>query len=255
MRIKEIAGSSIGRKFSVAVAGLLLCGFLVFHLAGNLILFAGPGPFNRFAETLDKNPLIPVAEIGLAVLFILHMVVALILRWRNARARPVGYVDYESKGGRTLGSRTMTVSALILLAFLIIHLKDFRFGDDSNGHFQMVIGAFQNKVYASFYVLAMIALGLHLSHGFQSAFQTLGINHPRYTPLIKKTGVLFAVVIAGGFAVLPIWAGFFGGGAEYLVAPNAEMQQVIRQLMMATQPALQKAFQQAIQDAAKKKQQ
>lgn len=208
----RIFGSSIGRKAIVALAGLLLCGFLVTHLAGNLFLFVGEETFNHYAKTLENSPLLLPAELVLAAIFLGHILVSLKLRWENKQARPVGYVMQESKGGRTLGSRTMGVSGILLLAFLIIHVKTFKFTDHTAGLYRVVMDAFANKAYSGFYVLAMGALGLHLSHGFQSAFQTLGVSHPRYRALIRGLGLLFAVAIAGGFATLPIWAGFIVGG-------------------------------------------
>jgi len=209
----RILGSSIGRKVIVAVAGLLLCGFLVTHLAGNLFLYVGAEQFNYYAKTLEESPLILPAEIILAAIFLAHIVVSLKLRWENKQARPVGYVMQESKGGRTPGSRTMAVSGILLLAFLIVHIRTFKFGEGPD-LYTVVMTAFSNKAYSLFYVVAMGALGLHLSHGFQSAFQTLGLSHPRYSAYIRAAGLLFALAIAGGFATFPIWAGFLVGGAQ-----------------------------------------
>lgn len=190
----------------VALAGLLLCGFLVTHLAGNLFLLVGADAFNHYAETLEKNPLLIPAEIGLAALFLLHIVTALYLKVQNRRARPVAYEMKVSKGGRTPGSGTMALTGILVLTFLIVHLKTFKFADKPFGLYRVVMDWFQNPLYVGFYVLAMAGIGLHLSHGFQSGFQTLGVNHPRYTPLIKKAGLAFALLVAGGFAFLPLWA-------------------------------------------------
>jgi succinate dehydrogenase / fumarate reductase cytochrome b subunit len=198
--------SSIGRKVSVALAGLLLCGFLLIHLAGNLLIFLGEGLFNGYAEKLEHNPILPAAEIGLLLLFLAHIAVSLKLRWENKQARPVAYAEFKDKGGRTWGSKTMTATAILVLVFLIIHIKTFRFGDASAGVYHMVMASFKNPLYAGFYVVAMFGLLLHLSHGFQSAFQTLGVNHPRATPWIKRFSLLFAILLAGGFASIPIWA-------------------------------------------------
>ena len=99
----------------------------------------------------------------------------------------------------------MTATAFIVLAFLIIHLKDFRFGDRSQGVYHLVVSCLKNPYYAVFYIIAMLSLSLHLSHGFQSAFQTFGLNHPKYTPAIKKLGYLFAAVIGLGFSSIPFW--------------------------------------------------
>lgn len=209
--ICQFAGSSIGKKFMMAAAGLLLCGFLITHLAGNLLMLAGEGTYNYYAKALAENPLLRPAEVILFALFILHIAVSLVLKYQNRQARPVPYEIQQSKGGSTPGSRTMIFSGILLLAFLIVHIKTFKFGDDSAGLFRLVVRWFQNPYYSLFYVAAMGGLCLHLSHGFWSAFQTLGVNHPRYTPLIKKTGLLFAILIAAGFAFLPVWA-FVSGG-------------------------------------------
>jgi succinate dehydrogenase / fumarate reductase cytochrome b subunit len=190
----------------------LLCGFLVTHLAGNLFLFVGEEAFNHYAEMLEHNPVLPAAEIALAALFLLHIVVAVKVRWNNAQARTTPYVVYKDKGGRTAGSKTMSWTAGLVFLFLIVHLKSFRFGNEPDGLFRLVSESFQNPLYSGFYVAAMLALGLHLSHGFQSAFQTFGLNHPRYTPLVKIAGLAFAAMITLGFASMPVY--FFFGGAR-----------------------------------------
>jgi succinate dehydrogenase / fumarate reductase cytochrome b subunit len=198
----------------VALAGLLLCGFLLTHLLGNLFLFVGPKAFNHYAETLEHNPLLPLAEIGLVALFVLHIVLSLRARWANMKARPIAYESFEGKGARTPGSRSMAVTGTLVLAFLIVHLKSFRFAAEQmrdTDMYQLVTSAFTSPLYAAFYVIALVGVGLHLSHGFQSAFQTLGLNHPRYTPLIKKAGIAFAILVALGFASMPIYFGFLGG--------------------------------------------
>ena len=212
----DFLNSSIGKKVTVGLAGLFLCGFLVPHLCGNLILFMGMAPFNAYAHFLQKNPLTPLAELGLLALFLLHAIVTLYARWQNWQARPVAYEMVVSKGGRTIGSRTMIYTAFIVLGFLVVHVAMFKYGvgsaiKDDAMLFERVMGFFQNPWIASCYVLALAGLGLHLSHGFESAFQTLGVNHPKYTPLIKAVGLLFAIAVAGAFAAIPIWACFLGG--------------------------------------------
>lgn len=200
--------SSIGRKVQVALTGLLLCGFLVAHLGGNLLLYSGRETFNHYAENLKRTPLLPLLEAGLAALFLLHIVTALRLRWEKRAARPVPYESRACAGGRTWGSATMAFSGLLLLAFLIVHIKTLRLAPDKSDLYAVVLSAFRNPWYALFYVIAMGGLALHLSHGFQSGFQTLGLNHPKYTPLIRRAGLAFALLVAGGFASLALWAGF-----------------------------------------------
>ena len=215
-RAIEFLESSIGKKIMVALAGILLCGFLVTHLLGNLLLFVGAGAFNHYAATLEHNPLLPIAEIGLTALFLIHIALATRAWLANRAARPVGYQAYSGKGARTPGSRSMAASGSLVLLFLIVHLRSFRFAEKSvreTDMYQLVTSAFTNPLYAGFYVLAMIAVGLHLSHGVQSAFQTFGLSHPRYTPLIKKAGWAFAAVMMLAFASMPIYF-FFVGGAK-----------------------------------------
>lgn len=202
----DFVNSSIGKKILVALAGLLLTGFLVAHLAGNLLIYAGEGAFNQYAAAMEENEaLLAIAEIGLVALFLGHIVLSLWARRQSAQARPVGYAMQASKGGRTLPSRTMLLTGLLTLAFLVVHIRTFKFGAKTDGLYRLVMGWFANPLYAGFYVLAMGGLSLHLSHGFQSACQTLGLNHPKYTPLIKKTGYGLALLLAAGFASLPIY--------------------------------------------------
>ncbi len=210
-RIFQFLESSIGKKIMVAAAGLLLCGFLITHLLGNLLMFVGGEAFNHYAEALERNPLLPAAEVGLVGLFLLHIVLSVRATLANRAARPEGYQVYQGKGARTPGSRTMALTGTLILAFVILHVATFKYdvgglkGPDLFAH---VLGWFANPWYAAFYVLAVGGVGLHLSHGVQSALQTFGVNHPRYTPLIRKAGYAFAGLIFLGFASLPVYFGF-----------------------------------------------
>jgi succinate dehydrogenase / fumarate reductase cytochrome b subunit len=217
-RLIELVDSSIGKKIMVALAGLLLCGFLITHLAGNLFLFVGATAFNRYAEFLESQALLPLAEGGLLVLFLIHIALSIRARLADAAARPIAYEIYKGKDARTPGSRTMAVSGSLILLFIVIHVATIKYqigGAMGTTLYDHVTGWFRNPLYAGFYVLAMIGIGLHLSHGVQSAFQTFGVSHPRYTPLIKKAGLAFAVAVALAFASMPIYFGFIhNGGAK-----------------------------------------
>ena len=196
-RFFEFLESSIGKKILVAAAGLLLCGFLVAHLLGNLLL--------------------PFAELGLVALFLIHIVLSYRATFINRAARPVGYEVYKSKGARTWGSRSMAWTGTLILAFVIIHVATFKFdvgGAKGPDLFTHVLTWFSNPFYAGFYVLAVGGVALHLSHGVQSSMQTFGVNHGRYTPLIKKAGLAFAGLIFLGFASMPIYFGFLTGGSK-----------------------------------------
>ena len=219
--------TSVGRKVVMAITGLLLCGFLVAHLAGNLLLYVGAQEYNEYAHTLHKQAaLLVVAEFGLLVLFVAHIVIALQVSAENRAARKSGYAMTRSKqeGRYSMeGYRPdswMLLSGIVVLGFLILHLIDFRFGTDLKIRDQSLYfdGSVEKSPYDRAaallktplticgYGVGCLFLAFHLAHGFQSAFQTLGLNHPKYTPLIKLVGLLFAIGIGVGFASFPcIW--------------------------------------------------
>ena len=212
--------STVGTKFLMAATGLLLVGFLATHLAGNFLLFASPKAFNDYAHALtSKGPLIWAAELGLLGLFVLHIVCAIRTKAISAAARPQAYAMSQNMGQSTLQSRTMLHTGGVILVFLIIHLITFKFGveyvtiaDADNAAIRdlylTVVECFASKGYSALYIACMILLGFHLKHGFQSAFQTLGLNHPRYFPMIKKASLGLAILFAGGYAIFPIVFGF-----------------------------------------------
>lgn len=204
--LARVLNSSIGKKQLVAVTGLLLVGFLFTHLAGNLLMLKSAEAFNDYSAYLLSHPLILAAEIGLAGLFLAHVVWGLRVSWENRRARPVRYELHAAAGGRTWGSATMKYTGLFTLVFLLIHVYTFRLSHPEDMElFDWVIYNFQKPWYMGFYVLAMLFLGLHLSHGFKSAFHTLGVNHPKYTPWINAAGVAIAALLTAGFGMLPVW--------------------------------------------------
>ena len=204
----------------MSLSGAGLMGFVLVHLLGNLTLFVDPTgeAFDKYAFTLESSPLLPFAEIGLAVLFAVHIALGVRVALDNREARPVRYKDLEAHGQRTLSSTTMIVTGLLILIFLVVHLWDFRLAErDRAGLAAMVVHRLSRPLAALLYVVGVAALGIHLWHAFQSAFQSLGLNHPQYRPLIRKTGRAFAVVIALGFVAFPI--GIF-------VAPQSWAQRV-----------------------------
>jgi succinate dehydrogenase / fumarate reductase cytochrome b subunit len=210
--LDRILHSSIGRKALVASTGILLVGFLVVHLAGNLTLFADSTgeAFTNYEHALGSNPLLPVAEIGLLVLFVVHIGLAVRVTLANREARRQGYAVRATVGRKTFASGTMIVTGVLVLAFLVVHLMDFRvpklFGSDSVANMADAVKArLATPVGGLVYLVGVGALGLHLSHGFKSAFQTLGANHPRYTPWIERLGILLALVFFLGFALFPVY--------------------------------------------------
>lgn len=217
----KFLNSSIGKKFTMAITGSFLLIFLIIHLVGNITLFFGPGAFNGYVSALDVvKPLIRVIEVVLLAAFVLHIFNGLRLWLENKRARGITYKVNGSKENSTIFSRTMAVTGSIILIFLVSHLATFfwRFNvHDPMGlatqhqYYDVVVYFFNIWWYAILYVVAMILLGYHLNHGFQSAFQTFGWNHNRYFPVIKKLGTIYAIIMALGFASMPIYF-LLGGG-------------------------------------------
>lgn len=209
--------SSIGGKVTMAVTGLLLFGFVVAHLLGNLQLLQGPDKINAYAKMLhDLGPLLWVMRIGLLVVFVLHVVTAIRLARANKAARPVAYARPDTVQA-TMASRSMVFSGLSLLVFVIYHLLHFTLGVTHASHYAkkaegadgfdvytMVTSSFDVPAIALAYVAFQVVLFLHLSHGVQSLAQTLGIHHARYTPMIKTLSFVLALAIAGGNVLLAL---------------------------------------------------
>ncbi|MEE2658548.1 MAG: succinate dehydrogenase cytochrome b subunit [Candidatus Latescibacterota bacterium] len=200
--------SSIGKKVGMAATGLLLYGFLVGHLAGNLLLLKPDDgvAFNEYANFLASRPqLVIFAEIGLIAIFALHVYLAVSLSHDARRARPHGYDRNVSTGNRSLASRTMIWSGLVIFGFLIVHIRAFKFGDRGDGTlYNLVLTTFSDAMWAGGYVAVMALLGFHLWHALGSAFQTLGVSGRRR---LHQLSILLCFLIAGGFAVIP--AGIF----------------------------------------------
>jgi succinate dehydrogenase / fumarate reductase cytochrome b subunit len=207
--------SSVGTKVLIAVTGLGLFGFLVAHLAGNLLLLAGPHAFNEYSHKLVSNPLVYVAEAGLAAIFALHVFKTATNWGANRSARPIKYVRKDRAGHtsrKSLSSSTMIASGAITFVFVVLHLKTFKFGtwymtsDNSvRDLYRLSVEVFRQPAYVIFYVVCMAVIFFHLRHGLSSALQSLGINHPRYDGLIRRTGTVLALLIGGGFAIIPIY--------------------------------------------------
>jgi succinate dehydrogenase / fumarate reductase, cytochrome b subunit len=199
--------SSVGKKILMSITGLCFCGFLAGHLGGNLTIYGGKEMFNSYAEHLHGlGVLLTFAEWGLLILALIHVFTGLTLFYQNFKARPVSYRVNKNGGGRTLGSSTMPYTGVLLLAFVVFHLANFHFVDKTDTTIYAIISeAFGNPFYVMLYIAAMAVAAVHVSHGFWSAFQTLGANHPKYMPLIQKLGLVFALIVGIGFGALPIF--------------------------------------------------
>lgn len=212
--------SSIGSKLLIAVTGLGLFIFLVAHLSGNLLFIAGPDAFNEYSHALVSNPLVYAAEFGLAAVFAVHVYKTVRLYAGAKAARPVAYVERrwaEGPSRKSWASSTMILTGLITFGFVILHLRTFKFGawyetpEGIRDLYRLQVEVFSHPAYVGFYMLSMVLIGFHLWHGISSAAQSLGADHPKYTPKILWIGRALAVLIAGGFFVLPLYTYFMGG--------------------------------------------
>ncbi|MBI4245390.1 MAG: succinate dehydrogenase cytochrome b subunit [Planctomycetes bacterium] len=209
--INQLSSSSVGKKIIMSITGIFLCLFLVVHLSGNFLLFKNDGgaAFNHYSEFMSTNIFIRIGEIILFIGILAHIIDALVLTIKNKQARPIQYFMTDPSANTAFTSRFMAITGLTVLIFLVIHLRTFmvehRFYEAKETMFDSVKTAFENPYYSSLYIVAMVLLGFHLHHGFQSSFQSLGINHNKYTPLIKKLSLLFSIIIPFGFATMPAY--------------------------------------------------
>jgi succinate dehydrogenase / fumarate reductase, cytochrome b subunit len=212
----RVFSSSIGTKLLIGATGLLLVAYMVVHLAGNVIIFLGRDTFNEYSHALISNPLILPIEIGLLLVFLVHIYRTVTMWMQNKAARPVGYQKKELAGHtsrKSLASSTMIASGLLVMVFVVIHVKLFKFGsfylasgsDTVRDLYRTEVEIFRNPLWVGFHVIATLLVGLHMRHGISSAFQSLGFDHPRYTGRIVAIGTVLAIVIAGGLAIIPIW--------------------------------------------------
>lgn len=221
----------------MGLTGLFLVVFLIVHLIGNLTLLVGPQAFNAYAEFMGHNKLIRASEFILFGGLIFHIVDGLMLAIQNKKARPVGYAVSSGTKNASWFSKNMAVTGTILLIFLILHLISFflkarfdldvTFGIDPSKYeggvflneaekyglmpgsgyslFHKTALLFSIPWYSILYIISMVVVGMHLAHGFQSAFQTLGINHPKYSPIIKAIGYGYAVLVPAAYAAIPVY--------------------------------------------------
>ena len=215
-RFGRFFSSSVGTKFLIGGTGLLLFAYLVLHLAGNAIIFFGQEAFNEYAHALISNPLVIPAEIGLLLIFLLHIYKTIRMWFANQAARPLSYAKKATAGHtsrKSVASTTMILSGLVIAIFVVIHVRQFKFGsfylvegsDAVRDLYRTEIEVFQQPVWVVFYVICTLLVALHLRHGIASAFQSLGFDHPTYTRKIVTWGIIGAVIIGGGLAIIPMW--------------------------------------------------
>lgn len=206
--------STVGKKTVMAVTGVMGLGFVLAHLLGNLQFYLGPEVLNEYGAALRRNPaLLLVARLCLLTAVVLHLAAAFQLAAINSAARPQGYRSWSPRKS-TYASRTMKYSGPILLLFIVYHLlhltagavhPNFRHGPgDLPDVYHNVVAGFSSIPASLAYIVAMIFLGLHLSHGVWSMVQSAGWNHPRYTPLVQKLAVLLTILIVLGNISIPL---------------------------------------------------
>lgn len=212
-----LTSSTIGRKYAMALSAMFLLIFLIMHLSVNLLSICSPSAFNAASEFMGYNPFIqflmqPV--LGFAVVF--HFVMGFVLELKNRSARPVKYVVNQGSANSTWMSRNMIISGLVVLAFLGLHLYDFWWHEinfkyieantpDNERFWSELHAKFADPLRVVFYVISFVLLGLHLAHGFQSSFQSVGARHPKYTPVIKTLGTWYSILIPAGFIFIAVY--------------------------------------------------
>ena len=220
--VKNTFSSSIGRKFAMALSALFLMLFLLQHFAINFTSVFSADVFNDISHFMGTNPLVQFALQPILIFAVVyHFVMGFVLEAKNRNARAVKYAMNKGQANSTWFSRNMIYSGLVVLAFLALHFYDFWIpeittkyvnGDTTglmaNGDFRYyeeMVEKFHDPIRTGFYVLAFVLLSLHLLHGFQSAFQSIGARHPKYTPGIKKFGNIFAIAIPAGFIFIALF--------------------------------------------------
>ncbi len=215
----KLLNSTIGKKITMAAAGLFLISFLVVHLGINslLILFESSDNFNIAANFMGTNPVIKVFEVVLFAGFLLHIIYGFVVQIQNWLSRPTGY-KVTNYSQTSFFSKFMFHTAMIILIFLVIHMSDFYFKAKFFGEVEdvmingkkvhdlgaLVIAKFQQPGFIVLYILSFIFLGFHLIHGFQSAFRTLGLDHKSYFPTIQAIGVIYTWLVVIGFTLIPL---------------------------------------------------
>ena len=211
----RVFSSSVGTKLVIGITGFALFIYLLIHIAGNALIVFGPEVFNGYAYAMEvQNRLLPLIEILLLLVFATHIYKTVRMFLDNQSARPVRYVQKKFAGPpsrKTLASSTMIVSGLWLVLFLLVHVKAFRFSPEHDlpgGGRDLYRQEFENlsdPLIVGFYVLSMFVVGSHLWHGISSSVQSLGFDHPKWTPRVLLAGKLFAAAIALGFMIIAVW--------------------------------------------------
>lgn len=208
--------STIGKKYIMGITGLIWAGFVLAHMSGNLLIFVGADAYNSYGHLLTSGKFIYVAETVLILSFIVHVFCAISLTIQNRQAKGSQYaVQASGKKAPPKASTMMAVQGSVVLVFLIIHILTFKFGTYYETSVdgvvmrdlhRLVIEVFQSPAYVAGYVVCLILLGFHLSHGVGSIFQSFGLLERGMAPKLKKLSYTYAIVVALGFISQPIYA-------------------------------------------------
>lgn len=219
--MSKFVTSSIGKKLMMGIAGLFLCAFLVLHMSINLLVLLNDNgaAYTQAVEFMTTNIIIKIMEIFLFGAIFLHIIYALVLQIENWYARPKKYakINYSQT---SFFSKYMIHTGAVIFAFLALHFMNFYFvklgwvavptgAEGKHDFYHMVLNLFKNPLYSWIYIGFMVFLSFHLNHAFQSAFQTLGWNHKKYTPIINFIGTAYSVVVPAGFAFIPLYILYF----------------------------------------------
>lgn len=213
--------TTVAKELAVGVTGVLLVGFIIMHLMGNLLILIGPGAFNHYAEQLHNlGELVWLARLGLIVAFVTHISMAISLARANAAARGAQRYEVEKSVGRkTAATRLMTISGVAILCFVLFHVYDFTItgdrtgdrsfvegmGEESMGLYGVVFNSFANPVRSLFYIIAVCAVGMHLSHAIASVAVTLGFLADKSTDRVELAAKVIGFIVAAGFTSIPLF--------------------------------------------------
>lgn len=211
--IINLIKSSIGRKILMSISGLFLIIFLITHLSINIFIFFGEDFFNNLTHFIENNLIIMILQYILALGFIIHIILGLFLYIQNKKARgKINYSVNKWKYNSSFNSRSMLYTGIIILLFLIIHLYNFLIPIKTSitiNNYELIKNLFKSHVYTLIYILSFIALAIHLSHGFKSAFQSLGFLNKRFIPLVSSLSIIYYSLICFGFSIIVIWFFFY----------------------------------------------
>ncbi|EJL68113.1 succinate dehydrogenase cytochrome b subunit [Chryseobacterium populi] len=212
-----LTSSTIGRKYAMALSAMFLLSFLVIHVSSNMTSVFSEDVYNVVAHFMGYNPLVQyVLQPVLAIGVVFHFVMGFILEIKNNKARPVKYASNNGAANSSWVSRNMIISGAVILAFFALHFYDFWFPEldykfiahnpiDETRYWGELHHKFHDIWRVVLYVIAFVLLGLHLAHGFQSSFQSIGARHPKYTPVIKALGTWFSILVPLGFIIIAIF--------------------------------------------------